>query len=192
MLLCLTTRRGRPQISKLFGLKYHSLLEGGGYDGKLLIFLKTCITDFEMGRDCDSYLFSLFQRYLHTRGTTVYNLTTGRLVNICMSLSCLVFGPITTGYAQNELFPFFCFVNYFKNTIRKEVWKGKCSLYYLVWTTLYFIKRDRSLWHSLLAKDDPKCKNVKASKTKRQQNDSFFVFCLKLLPGNKRRLLLDV
>lgn len=36
---------GRPQISKLFGLKYHYLLEGGGgYDGKLVVmFLKNVL-----------------------------------------------------------------------------------------------------------------------------------------------------
>lgn len=101
-------RRGRPQISKLFALKYHCLLGGGGYGGRLVImFLKTCIVDFEMGHNCDSYLFSLFQHYLHTRGTTVYNLTTGRLVNICMSVSYLFFGLITTDYAQNKLCSFF-------------------------------------------------------------------------------------
>ena len=70
-----------------------------------------------MGQNCDSCLFSLFQHYLHTRGTTVYNLTTGRLVHICMPLpfSSLPFSSLADHcwlYSKHIVLLLFCFVNW--------------------------------------------------------------------------------
>ena len=97
----------------------------------LYYFLKLVLIDFEMGQNCDSCLFSLFQHYLHTRGTTVYNLTTGRLVHICMPLpfSSLPFSSLADHCwlypKQIVLLLFVSFVNC--NYSRERDWKKKSA-----------------------------------------------------------------
>ena len=81
-----------------------------------------------MEQDCDSCLFSLFQHYLHTRGTTVYNLTTGRLVHIACPYPSLrspsLFWQITAGYTQNKLCSCF-FVLLIETILGKRDWKKR-------------------------------------------------------------------
>lgn len=107
----------------------------------LLIFDVSCTVDFEMGPSCDSYLFLFFQHYLHTRGTTVYNLTTGRLVHIYMPISCFFWGGgwlLLLAILKMNCAFLFCllsnFVNYLKIIFRERDWerKNEFSLCYLV------------------------------------------------------------
>ena len=89
-----------------------------------------------MGQNYDSCLFSLFQHYLHTRGTTVYNLTTGRLVHICMPLpfSSLPFSSLADHcwlYSKHIVLLLFCFVNW---NYSREKWlekENECSWFAL-------------------------------------------------------------
>lgn len=120
---------------------------GGGFGGKpvmlLLIFDVSCTIDFEMGHNCNSYLFVFLQHYLHTRGTTVYNLTTGRLVHIYMPISCIFFffaggRLLLLAILKMNCALLFCllgnFVNYLKIIFRERDWerKNEFSLCYLV------------------------------------------------------------
>lgn len=105
----------------------------------------SCIIDFEIEHNCDSYLTFSFQHYLHTRGTTVYNLTTGRLVHISMPSSLCFRGRGGAGAGRALLFCLLSnFVNFFKILLlRRGIGKGKMSvLFALLYESLCILLKE--------------------------------------------------